>query len=128
IGRHQSRYVTTRICSVASPWLSKCRVGELHTVPVSHGEGRFIAPEPLLSELIANGQVVTQYCDESGAPSMDTSVNPNGSMMAIEGIMSADGRVLGKMAHTERRGELVARNIVGELYQPIFEGGVSYYL
>ena len=128
IGRHQSRYVTTRICSVASPWLSKCRVGELHTVPVSHGEGRFIAPEPLLAELIANGQVATQYCDDRGEPSMDTSVNPNGSLMAIEGIMSADGRVLGKMAHTERRGDLVARNIVGELYQPIFEGGVSYYL
>ena len=128
IGRHQSRYVTTRICSVASPWLSRCRVGELHSVPVSHGEGRFICPDGLLKELIANGQIATQYCDENGEPSMDTSVNPNGSIMAIEGIMSADGRILGKMAHTERRGDFVARNVAGELYQPIFEGGVSYFL
>ncbi len=127
IGRHQSRYVTTRICSTASPWLSKCVPGELHSVPVSHGEGRFIASEELMRTLIANGQIATQYCDENGVPSMDTSVNPNGSVMAVEGIMSADGRVLGKMAHTERSGANVARNITGTLFQPIFEGGVSYF-
>ncbi len=127
IGRHQSRYVTTRIASVHSPWLSQCQVGQLHTVPVSHGEGRFVAPEAVLQKLAENGQLATQYADEAGNPSMDIAYNPNGSMLAVEGILSPDGRVFGKMAHTERRGPLVARNIPGDLYQPIFEGGVSYF-
>jgi len=127
IGRHQSRYVYTRVASAASPWLSLCRVGDVHAVPVSHGEGRFVADEKTLRTLIENGQVATQYCDGNGAPSMDISVNPNGSVMAIEGIMSPDGRVLGKMGHTERRGPFVGKNITGEKHQPIFEGGVAYF-
>lgn len=128
IGRHQSRYVTTRIASVASPWLSGCKPGELHSIPVSHGEGRFAAPEAVLEALVENGQVATQYTDGNGVPSMDIDVNPNGSARAIEGIMSPDGRVLGKMGHTERCGDFVAVNISGNKHQPIFEGGVGYYL
>ena len=127
IGRHQSRYVTTRIASVHSPWLSLCQVGQLHCVPVSHGEGRFVAPPALLQQLAENGQITTQYADEAGNPSMDIAHNPNGSMQAVEGILSPDGRVFGKMAHTERCGAQVARNIPGDLHQPIFEGGVAYF-
>ena len=99
----------------------------MHAVPVSHGEGRFVADEATIRRLIENGQIATQYCDASGSPSMDISVNPNGSVMAVEGIMSPDGRVLGKMGHTERRGPFVGRNITGEKHQPIFEGGVAYF-
>ncbi len=127
IGRHQSRYVYTRVASVNSPWLSKCRVGDVHAIPVSHGEGRFVAPDGVLRELIAKGQVATQYTDICGEPSMDISVNPNGSVMAIEGILSPDGRVLGKMGHTERSGRYVAENIFGSKTQPIFESGVEYF-
>jgi len=127
VGRHQSRYVNTRICSVASPWLSRCGVDDIYTVPVSHGEGRFIAGDALLLKLVENGQIATQYCDAEGAPGMDVSVNPNGSVMAVEGILSPDGRVFGKMAHTERRGPLVAKNIPGVLHQPIFEAGIDYF-
>ncbi|MGI5971064.1 MAG: phosphoribosylformylglycinamidine synthase [Oscillospiraceae bacterium] len=127
IGRHQSRYVRTRICTTASPWLSSCRLGDIHTIPVSHGEGRFVAPADELRRIIASGLVATQYVDEYGNPSMDISVNPNGSMAAIEGLISPDGRVLGKMGHTERSGRFVAKNIPGDKYQPIFESGVSYY-
>ncbi len=127
IGRHQSRYVYTRISSAASPWLSLCKPGDVHAVPVSHGEGRFVADEATVKRLIENGQIATQYCDASGSPSMDISVNPNGSVMAVEGIMSPDGRVLGKMGHTERRGPFVGKNITGEKHQPIFEGGVAYF-
>ena len=128
IGRHQSSYVYTRIASADSPWLSRCRVGDVYAVPISHGEGRFMASPELTEKLIREGRVATQYCDISGAPSMDIAVNPNGSVMAIEGILSPDGRVLGKMGHTERRGDLVAKNVAGEKHQPIFEGGVGYYL
>ncbi|MCF0121598.1 MAG: phosphoribosylformylglycinamidine synthase [Oscillospiraceae bacterium] len=127
IGRHQSRYVYTRVASAASPWLSKCSVGDVHAVPISHGEGRFVANDETVARLIANGQVATQYCDADGVPSMDISVNPNGSVMAIEGILSPDGRVLGKMGHTERRGDFVAKNIYGAKHQMIFEGGVEYF-
>ena len=127
IGRHQSRYVTTRISSVASPWLRLCEVGQLHSVPISHGEGRFVCPEPLLGQLIENGQIATQYADAEGNPSMDIDVCPNGSVMAIEGILSPDGRVLGKMGHTERRGRFVAENVPGDKHQPIFEAGVGYF-
>jgi phosphoribosylformylglycinamidine synthase len=127
IGRHQSRYVTTRVVSVNSPWLSLCSPGELHTVPVSHGEGRFVASRHILEEMAAHGQLATQYTNEQGSPSMDVTVNPNGSCYAVEGILSPDGRVFGKMAHTERRGRHVAINIPGNLHQPIFEGGVGYY-
>jgi phosphoribosylformylglycinamidine synthase len=127
IGRHQSKYVYTRVASVNSPWLSKCSVGDVHAIAISHGEGRFVAPESVVKELIANGQVATQYTDINGVPSMDIDVNPNGSVMAIEGILSPDGRVLGKMGHTERSGRFVAENIVGNKYQPIFESGVEYF-
>ena len=128
IGRHQSRYVYTRIASVNSPWMSQCSPGDVYAVPISHGEGRFVASDDVIAGLIAGGQIATQYTDENGTPSMDIGVNPNGSVMAIEGIMSPDGRVLGKMGHTERRSDLVARNIAGEKEQPIFEGGIQYFL
>ena len=127
IGRHQSRYVTTRVASVKSPWLSSCQVGDLHSIAVSHGEGRFVAPQPVIDQLIANGQVAFQYTDLAGDPSMDIAWNPNGSLCAIEGITSPDGRVLGKMGHTERYSPYVGRNIYGEKYQPIFVNGVKYF-
>ena len=127
IGRHQAKYVTTRIASNASPWLSLCSVGELHELPVSHGEGRFVASQEQLERMIAAGQIATQYCDSLGNPSMDIAVNPNGSMLAIEGLLSPDGRVFGKMCHSERRGEFVGINIPGNLHQPIFEAGVAYF-
>ncbi len=127
LGRHQSRYVTTRVASVNSPWMLKSQVGDLHAIPVSHGEGRFVAPEGLLKDLIARGQVATQYVDAAGVPSMDITVNPNGSMEAVEGIFSPDGRVFGKMGHSERRGPWVARNIPGDKHQPLFESGAEYF-
>ena len=127
IGRHQSRYVTTRVASVNSPWMLKCQVGDLHTIPISHGEGRFVAPAEVISSLIASGQVGTQYVDASGQPTMDILSNPNGSMEAIEGIFSPDGRVFGKMAHLERRGPFVGINIPGEKHQPLFESGAAYF-
>ena len=127
IGRHQSRYVTTRVCSVKSPWMLLSHVGDLHTIPVSHGEGRFAAPQAVVDQLIANGQAATQYVDGDGVPSMDISVNPNGSVCAIEGIFSPDGRVFGKMGHSERRGEFVAKNVPGNKLQPIFESGALYF-
>ncbi|MEG2455692.1 MAG: phosphoribosylformylglycinamidine synthase subunit PurQ, partial [Oscillospiraceae bacterium] len=127
IGRHQSRYVTTRVSSVQSPWMLRCQVGDLHTVPISHGEGRFVCQPEELQRLIAAGQIATQYVDLSGAPSMDITVNPNGSACCVEGLFSPDGRVFGKMAHSERRGDFVAKNIPGNLFQPIFEGGAAYY-
>jgi phosphoribosylformylglycinamidine synthase len=127
IGRHQSRYTTTRVASVKSPWLMHCQLGELHNIPVSHGEGRFVATEEMLRKLVENGQVATQYTDLQGNPSMDIQWNPNGSMLAIEGITSPDGRVLGKMGHTERAGAFVGKNIYGNKYQPIFQAGVDYF-
>ena len=127
IGSHQSRYVTTRVASVRSPWMLKSRVGDLHAIPISHGEGKFVAPRPLLDRLIANGQVATQYVDLAGVPSMDISANPNGSLCAIEGIFSPDGRVFGKMGHSERRGQFLAKNIPGDKFQPIFESGAAYF-
>ena len=127
IGRHQSRYVTTRVASVQSPWMLQSNVGDLHTVPISHGEGRFVAPDSVVKELIANGQVATQYVDAQGAPAMGIDVNPNGSLEAIEGIFSPDGRVFGKMGHSERRGDFVGKNIVGNKHQPLFESGALYF-
>ena len=127
IGRHQSRLVRTRVCSNLSPWLSKCAVGDIHTVAISHGEGRFICPPELLKKLIANGQVATQYVDLAGEPSMDLRYDPNGSVMAIEAISSPDGRVLGKMGHSERSGAGLYANVPGDKFQPIFEGGVEYF-
>ncbi len=128
IGRHQSRYVTTRVTSVKSPWLSSFQPGDLHSIAVSHGEGRFIAPTPVIQTLFDHGQVAFQYTDLDGNPSLDIQWNPNGSLGAIEGITSPDGRVLGKMGHTERYSPYVGRNIYGEKFQPIFENGVKYFL
>ena len=127
VGRHQSGLVRTRIASSLSPWLSHCNVGDVHTVAISHGEGRFVASPEEVARMAAAGQIATQYVDEQGKPSMDWSVNPNGSVMAIEGITSPDGRVLGKMGHTERSGNGLYQNVPGDLYQPLFEGGVDYF-
>ena len=127
IGRHQSMLVRTRIASTGSPWLSKCEVGEQFTVAISHGEGRFVAPQEVLDTLMKNGQIATQYVDIEGNPTMDQSYNPNGSVLAIEGITSPDGRVFGKMGHSERSGEYLYKNVTGDKYQPIFEGGVDYF-
>ena len=127
LGRHQSRLVRTRVASDLSPWLSKCKVGDVHNIAISHGEGRFVASDELLSQLVADGQVATQYVDESGVPSMDLDVNPNGSALAIEGITSPDGRVLGKMGHSERAARGLYKNVPGNAFQPLFEGGVAYF-
>ena len=127
IGRHQSMLVRTRIASNKSPWLSRTNVDDIHTIAISHGEGRFVGPEKLLRELAANGQIATQYVDLSGNASMDMRFNPNASYFAIEGITSPDGRVLGKMGHTERSGENLYKNVPGNKYQPLFEGGVDYF-
>ena len=127
IGRHQSRLVRTRVASNLSPWLSRTAVGDVHTVAISHGEGRFVAAKPVLDLLKANGQIATQYVDEAGVPGMDLTVNPNGSLLAIEGITSPDGRVFGKMGHSERSGNGLYVNVPGDKYQPIFEAGVEYF-
>lgn len=127
IGRHQSRLVHTRIASNISPWLSMCAVGEVHQVAISHGEGRFVAPPALLEKLKKAGQIATQYVNEAGVPSMSWDVNPNGSVLAIESITSADGRILGKMGHSERAGIGLYKNVLGNNYQPLFEGGVNYF-
>lgn len=128
IGRHISRYAHTRVASTLSPWFSLSSVGDIHTIPLSHGEGRFYANDEIIAQLAASGQIATQYVDESGAPSMDIAHNPNGSLGAIEGITSPCGRVLGKMGHTERSGNLVAKNIPGDKHQPIFTAGVRYFI
>lgn len=127
IGRHQSRLINTRISSTKSAWLAKTQVGDIHTVAISHGEGRFVANDETLKSLIANGQVAAQYTDEFGVPSMDWNVNPNGSAAAIEAITSPDGRILGKMGHSERSGQNLYRNVPGNMHQPIFEAGVEYF-
>ena len=127
IGRHISQIVTTRVVSNKSPWLSLCQAGEEHAIAVSHGEGRFYAPENVIKELFANGQVATQYVNAAGIPTMNTPFNPNGSLYAIEGITSPDGRVLGKMGHSERYANGLFRNIYGEKDQKLFRGGVEYF-
>ena len=127
IGRHISKMVYTKVVSNKSPWLQKAELGGVYCNPASHGEGRFVANEQWLKTLFANGQVATQYVDDKGNPTMDEFWNPNGSYMAIEGITSPDGRILGKMAHSERRGDSVAINIYGEQDLKIFESGVEYY-
>ena len=127
VGRHISRYVTTKVVSVKSPWLSLCREGDLHSIAISHGEGRFVASEAQILEWAKNGQIATQYTDETGHASYDPISNPNGSVFAIEGITSPDGRVLGKMGHSERCGENIAKNISGNKIQPLFSAGVAYF-
>ena len=127
IGRHISKMVYTKVVTNKSPWLQQAQLGGVYTNPASHGEGRFVASDAVLEQLFANGQVATQYCDINGVITMDEEWNPNGSYRAIEGITSPDGRVLGKMAHSERRGDSVAINIYGEQDLKIFESGVQYF-
>ena len=127
IGRHVSKMVYTKVVSNKSPWLSKAQVGDVYTIPVSHGEGRFVANDEWLQKLFENGCVATQYVDIKGNPTMDEDFNPNGSYGAIEGITSMDGRIYGKMGHSERIGEAVAKNICGNQDQMIFESGVAYF-
>ena len=127
IGRHQSMLTHTRVASNKSPWLSRCRVGDIHTIAISHGEGRFVAPEALILKLAKEGQIATQYVDLTGEPTMALPYNPNGSYAAIEAISSPDGRILGKMCHTERSGEHLYKNVDGNKLQPLFEGGVDYF-
>ena len=127
IGRHISKSVYTKVVTNKSPWLMKAELGGVYAIPASHGEGRFVAPKNVIDNLFANGQVATRYVDLNGVPTMDEDYNPNGSYAAIEGITSPDGRVLGKMAHSERIGDSVAINIVGNQNQHIFESGVSYF-
>ena len=128
IGRHVSCMVRTKVVSTLSPWFNNAKLGDIHTVAVSHGEGRFVAPPAVLDELIANGQIATQYVDLDGNPSSDIRYNPNGSLEAVEGITSPDGRVLGKMGHSERVGRHVAINVPGDKDQGIFAAGVQYFL
>ena len=127
LGRHVSRMVYTRVTSVKSPWLMGAEAGQIHTVPVSHGEGRFVADAQTVARLMANGQIATQYVDLEGNPSMDIQWNPNGSVCAIEGITSSDGRILGKMGHSERQGENLYGNVPGEKDQQLFASGVRYF-
>ena len=127
ISRHVSTLVDIRVASNKSPWLSACEVGDVFTVPVSHGEGRIVAPSKELEKLAANGQIATQYCDLSGKPTMEYPFNPNGSAWAIEGITSPDGRVFGKMGHTERTGENLYKNSCGNFDMKLFESGVKYF-
>ena len=127
IARHQSMMVNTRIASNKSPWLYGCEVGDIHTIPISHGEGRFVAPLSLIQRLANNGQIATQYVDMDGKPTMDIRYNPNTSIDAIEGITSPDGRVFGKMGHSERKGSFICKNVQGNKDQKIFESGVAYF-
>lgn len=127
INRHMSSIIRTRISSVKSPWFSEVNAGDIHNVAISHGEGRFVAPESLLKELEENGQIATQYVDFNGEVSLDMPYNPNGSMLGVEGITSRDGRILGKMGHSERIGENLYRNVPGEFDQKIFKAGVNYF-
>ena len=127
IARHQSMMVSTRIASTKSPWLAGCEVGDIHKIAISHGEGRFVASPELIKSLAENGQIATQYVDLEGAPSMDIRFNPNSSFDAIEGITSPDGRVLGKMGHSERIGTDICKNVPGYKDQKIFESGVAYF-
>ncbi|MBR4798925.1 MAG: phosphoribosylformylglycinamidine synthase subunit PurQ, partial [Clostridia bacterium] len=127
IGRHQSRIVRVRVASNKSPWLSYTNVGDVYSVPVSHGEGRFIADEALIRKLAENGQIATQYVDLQGHASNDVHFNPNGSMYAVEGITSPDGRVFGKMGHSERKGAGLYKNVPGEYDMRMFEAAVKYF-
>ena len=127
IGRHQSRIVRTRVASNKSPWLSLTQVGDVYNVPISHGEGKFLASEALVKQLAENGQIATQYVDLAGNPTMDAAFNPNGSVCAIEGITSPDGRVFGKMGHSERIGKALYRNVPGQYDIRMFQAAVKYF-
>ena len=127
IGRHISRMVDTKVVSNKSPWLSLCEPGDIHTIAVSHGEGRFVATEEEIKHLVANGQIGTQYVDLAGNPTMESPYNPNGSFYAVESVTSPDGRVLGKMGHSERYTDGLMKNNPGNKFQPIFLSGVQYF-
>ncbi len=127
IARHQSRIVRVRVASNKSPWLSAVNVGDVFNVPISHGEGKFIASDELIGELAKNGQIMTQYVDFDDKATMDIHFNPNGSRNAIEGILSPDGRVFGKMGHSERKGYGLYKNVPGEYDMKLFESAVNYF-
>ncbi len=127
IARHQSKMVNIKLASKLSPWFNKIELGDQFIVPVSHGEGKFVANENVLKELIANGQIATQYVDLDGNATYDINYNPNGSVLAIEGITSKDGRILGKMGHAERCYRGVTKNVPGNYDMKIFESGVEYF-
>ena len=127
IARHQSKLVRTRIASNKSPWLSYTNVGDVYTVPISHGEGKFLCDDILAKKLAENGQIATQYVDLDGNPTDDIRYNPNGSTLAIEGITSPDGRVLGKMGHSERIGNGLYKNVIGEFDMKMFRSAVEYF-
>ena len=127
IGRHQSRIVRTRIASNKSPWLALTQVGDVYSVPISHGEGRFYASEELVRELARNGQIATQYVDLDGKPTMDVHFNPNGSVCAVEGVTSPDGRIFGKMGHAERIGKGLYKNVPGDFDMKMFAAAVAYF-
>ncbi len=127
ISRHQSKLVRTRVCTNKSPWLAGTEVGEIYTVPISHGEGRFLASDELVKKLAENGQIATQYVDLFGNPTLDTAFNPNGSVFSIEGITSPDGRVLGKMGHSERVGKNLYKNVDGKYDMQLFASAVKYF-
>ena len=119
--------VRTRVCTNKSPWLAGTEVGEIYTVPISHGEGRFLASDELIASLAANGQIATQYVDLAGNPTLETAFNPNGSLYAIEGITSPDGRGLGKMGHSERVGKNLYKNVDGLYDMKLFDSAVKYF-
>ncbi|MDF2839209.1 MAG: phosphoribosylformylglycinamidine synthase, partial [Evtepia sp.] len=127
IGRHQSRLVRTRVASNLSPWLMETKVDEIYAVPISHGEGRFLASDQLINELAAKGQIATQYVDLDGKPTSDVHYNPNNSAFAIEGITSPDGRVFGKMGHSERAGKGLYKNVPGNFDMGLFRSAVKYF-
>ena len=127
IARHQSRIVRTRIASNKSPWLALMQPGDIVNVPISHGEGRFLASDELVRQLAANGQIATQYVDLDGSATNDIHFNPNDSVFAIEGITSPDGRVFGKMGHSERVGEGLYKNVPGNYNIRMFEAAVKYF-
>ncbi len=127
INRHISQMVTTRVGTVASPWLAGMNVGDEHTIAMSHGEGKFVVSEEFAKELFEAGQVAFQYVDPAGEVTLESPYNPNGSSHAIEGIISPDGRILGKMGHTERYEENLFKNIAGEKRQDIFSAAVAYF-
>ena len=127
IGRHISHMAYTRVTSTKSPWFSSVNAGDVFSVPISHGEGRFVVSDEMLQKLIANGQIATQYVDLNGKQADTIEFNPNGSVCAIEGITSPDGRVLGKMGHSERKGDNLYKNVPFEKDQKIFESGVKYF-
>ena len=127
INRHQSKLVRTRVASNKSPWLKNAKVDEIYTVPISHGEGRFIASDELIKKLADNGQIITQYVDLNGNPTDNIAFNPNNSDLAIEGICSPDGRVFGKMGHSERVGYGLYKNVDGNYDMGLFKSAVEYY-